>query len=45
MGRVSGVVSRDCEGLRVPRAEVGGEDCDGLCKTREIPIFEKRAKS
>ena len=36
MGRVSGavhgyVLSRDYEGLGVPRAEVGGDDCDGLC--------------
>ena len=38
MGRVTGavhrqVLSRDCEacqGLSVPRAEVGGDDCDGL---------------
>ena len=36
MGRVSGVVHgyvlpRDFEGSRVPRAEAGGDDCDGLC--------------
>ena len=36
MGRISGavhryVLSRDCEGLGVPRAEAGGDDCDGLC--------------
>ena len=36
MGRVSGavhgyVLSRDCEGLGVPRAEAGGDVCDGLC--------------
>ena len=39
MDRVSGAVngyvfSRDCEaceGSGVPRAEVGGDDCDGLC--------------
>ena len=36
MGRISGVVhgyvlSKDCEGLGVPRAEAGGDDCDGLC--------------
>ena len=39
MGRVSGavheqVLSRDykaCQGSGVPRAEVGGYDCDGLC--------------
>ena len=36
MGRISGVVhvyvlSRDCESLGVPRAEAGGDDCDGLC--------------
>ena len=38
MGRISGavhgyVLSRDCEaceGSGVPRAEVGGDDCDGL---------------
>ena len=39
MGRVSGAVhelvfSRDyeaCQGSGVPRAEAGGDDCDGLC--------------
>ena len=36
MGRVSGavhgyVLSRDCESSGVPRAGVGGDDCDGLC--------------
>ena len=36
MGRISGavqgyVLSKDCEGSGVPRAEVGGDDCDGLC--------------
>ena len=39
MGRVSGAVHGEvlfsyceaCEGLRVPRAEAGGDDCDGLC--------------
>ena len=35
MGRISGVVhvyvlSRDCESSGVPRAKVGGDDCDGL---------------
>ena len=39
MGRVSGAVHwlvlsgycEACEGLGVPRAEVEGDDCDGLC--------------
>ena len=39
MGRVSGAVheevfSRDCEtceGSRVPRAEIGNDDSDGVC--------------
>ena len=36
MGRISRalhgyVLSRDCEGSGVPRAEAGGDDCDGLC--------------
>ena len=36
MGRVSGavhglVLSRDCEGSVVPRAEAGSDDYDGLC--------------
>ena len=36
MGRVSGavhglVLSRNCESSRVPGAEAGGDDCDGLC--------------
>ena len=35
MGKISGavhgyVLSRDCESLGVPRAEAGGDDCDGL---------------
>ena len=35
MGRISGavhgyVLSIDCEGLGVPRAEAGDDDCDGL---------------
>ena len=36
MGRILGavhgyVLSRDCEGSGVLRAEVGGDDYDGLC--------------
>ena len=36
MGRILGsvhgyILSRGCEGLGVPRAEAGGNDCDGLC--------------
>ena len=36
MGRISGAVHgyvlfRNCEGSGVPRAEVGGDVCDGLC--------------
>ena len=36
MGRISGavhgyVLSRDCVGSGVPRAEAGGDDSDGLC--------------
>ena len=36
MGRISRdvqgyVLSRDCGSSGVPRAEAGGDDCDGLC--------------
>ena len=36
MGQISGavhgyVLSIDCEGSGVPRAEAGGDGCDGLC--------------